>query len=218
MPCNCLHEQITSNTLKAKLWAAFKLIRKNLMCSSIFQHLCPSYVPGNLPLLCPVIQRMSGRTASLLWLYLFWGISSPFPLSFAWERNDPKVTRRKEWGRVEKKNRMGKKKESSLSMRSARWAREKEASSKSVPHSCATAGHAVTGAAMGGCSKAREVTHWCAFSPWIGVETSPQEQQGGRKASRGRKADGDRETGDWSLVCGWWEWEGIRRKHEAKEK
>lgn len=32
-------------------------------------------------------------------------------------------------------------------MRSAIWAREKEASSKCVPHSCATAGHAVTGAA-----------------------------------------------------------------------
>lgn len=65
------------------------------------------------------------------------------------------------------------------------------------------------------CSKVRAVTNWCACSPGISVETCPQEQQGGRKASRGKKADGDG-VGDRRLNFVLW-LVGMRR-HQEKEK
>lgn len=145
------------------------------MCCSIFQHLCPFYIPGSLPLLCLVIWRTSRRAASLLMAVLIFRYFSLFPLRE--RKNDPKVARRKEWGRVEK-NKIGEKREPNLSLRWARWAREKEASSKCVPHSCATAGHAVTGAACRerwGGSKARAVTSLMCFSPWLNVEACLQD-------------------------------------------
>lgn len=129
MPCNCLHELINSNKFKAKLGAAFKLVKKNITCPSIFQHLCPSYVPDNLPLLFPVIQRASRRTASLLMAVLIFRYFPPFLCTREkWSQTDKMEGMRKSGGKKYKEKR-----ESSLSlMRSVRAAREKEASSKAA--------------------------------------------------------------------------------------
>lgn len=150
-----------------------------------------------------------------IWLYLFLGI---WPLFLCmrgkWSQNCKKEGVRKSG----KKNRIEKKDNQTIA-----WGQQYELGRRRHPPSVShTAVPQLVMLWLGqragswwDCSKVTAVTNWCACSPGISVETCPQEQQGGRKASRGKKADGDG-VGDRRLNFGLW-LVGMRR-HQEKEK
>lgn len=174
-------------------------------------HFCipftPSYVPGNL-LLCVTTWRAS-RTVSPLMAVLI--LRHFYPLSFVWERTVAQVTNKK--GKVRKSGRKQDrgKREPNLSLRSAERAGKREVSSQCVPHSCATADHAVTrlagihGIAAGG----EHWQAWCALSPQSHVDTCYRISKEGEKQAKERRWAWI-EVGDRRLKFGLW-LVGVRR-------